>query len=250
MKTDRLRKTSYLKVYVAVLICLTTKAVHFDLCKGLSAEEFLLTLKRFINRQGSPAHIYSDNGTNFIGAKHEIEQLTSFLKNKETQSTISHLSALHEFQWHIIPPRAPHFGGLWEAAVRRMKLILKKQMLPHKMTFDEIYTILTEAEAILNSTPLSPVHSDDVTEDLCITPGHIIIGRPLKAPLTKTPSRVNISSLRRWRLTERITQDLWNTWMKSYLQTLHHRAKWQNVTTNVKIGDIVYIKDESLPYRA
>ncbi len=148
MKSDKLRKPSYLKVYVAVFICLTTKAVHLDLCKGLSTEEFLATFRRFINRRGVPAHVFSDNGTNFVGAKADLAELSSFLKNKDTKTAISHFSQDSRFEWHNIPPRTPHFGGLWEAAVRRMKVALRKSVSPHRMTFDEIYTTLTEAEAI------------------------------------------------------------------------------------------------------
>ncbi len=250
MKSDKLRIATRLKVYIAVFICMSTKAVHFDLCKGLSTDKFLATLKRFMNRRGTPSHIYSDNGTNFIGAKNDCQELTKLLKSKATQEAVSQLATNSQTQWHNIPPRAPHFGGLWENAVRRMKILLRKLMAPHVMTYDEIYSTLTEAEAIMNSSPLTPIHSDDISEDLVLTPGHFLIGRPIKAPISKPTSNAKISTLRRWRLTQRISQDLWSSWTKSYLQSLHHRAKWNTARPNVKVGDVVFIKDESLPYRA
>ena len=34
----------------------------------LSTDYFMIALKRFIARRGRPVRIYSDNGTNFVGA--------------------------------------------------------------------------------------------------------------------------------------------------------------------------------------
>lgn len=249
MKSDRQRKPIYLKIYVAVFICLTTKAVHLDICRGLSTEEFMATLRRFTNRRGTPEAIYSDNGSNFVGAKREIKEVMELLRSTTTNDAIVNFSTVRDLRWHQIPPRAPHFGGLWESAVRRMKVLLRK-LSPHPLTYDELYTILTEAESILNSTPLTDVNADDVLEDTILTPGHFLIGRPMKAlPNTTDTPTSKISSLRRWRLIQRYTQELWERWTKSYLQSLYHRSKWSRSTPNVEEGEIVYIKDESLPYR-
>jgi len=72
LHTGHTRKPTFVKTYAVVFVCLTMKAVHLDLCASLSTEEFLATLDRFISRRGCPAVIYSDNGTNFHGAREEI----------------------------------------------------------------------------------------------------------------------------------------------------------------------------------
>nr|CAI5827413.1 unnamed protein product [Callosobruchus analis] len=64
------------KCYVAVFVCFSTKAIHLELVSSLSSDAFLNCLRRFIARRGKPNKIYSDNGTNFVGAKRE---LTRFL---------------------------------------------------------------------------------------------------------------------------------------------------------------------------
>jgi len=68
MKELSLRKARIVKVYIAVFVCTTTKAVHLEPVTALSTEAFLLTLDRFVARRGLPSTIYSDCGTNFVGA--------------------------------------------------------------------------------------------------------------------------------------------------------------------------------------
>lgn len=59
---------SQIKGWVVIFICLVTRAVHMDVLRGLSTEEFLAALARMTGRRGHCAEIWSDNGTTFIGA--------------------------------------------------------------------------------------------------------------------------------------------------------------------------------------
>ncbi len=131
LRLGRTHKPSYVKTYAVVFVCLTTKAIHLDLCSSLSTEDFLASLHRFISRRGCPAEIYSDNGTNFQGAREEIRELQKFSRSKKTSEAIQQFSTHNQINWHHIPPRAPHFGGLWEAAVNSMKTLLRKTLKPH-----------------------------------------------------------------------------------------------------------------------
>lgn len=60
----------------------------------------------------------SDNGTNFVGA---LSDLVQFLRCQKTNREISEFCSADNIQWKFIPERAPHFGGLWEAAVKSVK---------------------------------------------------------------------------------------------------------------------------------
>ena len=180
------RRPVLIKTYAAVFTCLTTKAVHLDLCSSLSTEDFMATLRRFTARRGCPAEIYSDNETNFLGAREEIRELQKFTESKKTKEAITNFTTSNQIQWHHIPPRAPHFGGLWEAAVKAMKVLLRKNLQPHALKYDELYTLLTEVESILNSRPLAPLLSDEATEGSYLTAGHFLIGRPLRAQRCQT----------------------------------------------------------------
>ncbi|XP_018375289.1 PREDICTED: uncharacterized protein LOC108769043 [Trachymyrmex cornetzi] len=107
------------KAYVAVFVCFKTKAVHLELVSSLSTEDFMSAFRRFCARRGTCSHVYSDNGTNLVGAANELKEIYEFLKTQE--SCIATRLATQNIKWHFIPPRSPHFGGLWETAVKSVK---------------------------------------------------------------------------------------------------------------------------------
>ncbi|NEV48945.1 hypothetical protein EUZ93_00095, partial [Wolbachia pipientis] len=113
---DRIRRNSKkYKTYVAVFICMSVKAVHIELVEDLSADSFIAAAKRFIARRGKVANLYSDNGTNFVGAERELRQV---FETNEFKNSVQEYAASEQMKWHFIPARSPHFGGLWESAVR------------------------------------------------------------------------------------------------------------------------------------
>jgi hypothetical protein len=63
------------KAYIALFVCTSVKAVHIELVGDLTTEAFLAALRRFISRRGIPSHIYSDNGSNFVGANRELKEV-------------------------------------------------------------------------------------------------------------------------------------------------------------------------------
>ena len=165
-----------MKAYICIFVCFSTRAVHIELVSDLTTDAFLGALVRFTNRRGTPAHIYSDNGTNFVGANRELQAVQQLLHQDHVQTALHHFATSHHIHWSFSPSRAPHFGGLWESAVKSAKLLLKKLIGAHKLTFEELYTILTSVESSLNSRPILPLDSTPTDGSCALTPGHFIIG--------------------------------------------------------------------------
>lgn len=112
----RNRLLSELKRWVAVFVCLVTRAIHLELTEGMSADDFLAAYQRFVCKRGHPEKLYSDNGTNFIGADTELQKAFRMWEAEPIQ----HLVHLSGTEWHFITPAAPHEGGIWEAAVKEV----------------------------------------------------------------------------------------------------------------------------------
>ena len=104
------------------------------------------------------SHIYSDNGTNFVGANKKLDaDFKAAIKNNES---VIPILASQKIQWNFIPPAAPHFGGIWEAGVKSVKYHLKRVIGDTKLTFEEMTTLLNQLEAVLNSRPLIGITSE------------------------------------------------------------------------------------------
>jgi transposase InsO family protein len=114
-----------MKGYIAIFVCFTTKAVHIEVVTSLTTEVFVLALRRFIARRGRPNIIYSDNGTNFQGASNQLCEVNNMLQCPTQMTRVHDFLTSEGCQWKFIPPHGPHFGGLWEAAVKSKKYHLR-----------------------------------------------------------------------------------------------------------------------------
>ncbi|GBM55633.1 hypothetical protein AVEN_125420-1 [Araneus ventricosus] len=148
------RRITARKMYVAIFVCFVTKAVHFELVTDLTSETFIAYLKRFFARRGKSSIVCSDNATNFVGAQSELKRLSDMLKKPD--ENVSAYLASEEIKWKFSPPRSPYFGGLYEAGVKSFKYHFRRVMKNTKVSIEEILTIISQIEGILNSRPLHP----------------------------------------------------------------------------------------------
>lgn len=88
-------KPTIAKAYICIFVSLAVKAVHLELVSDLTTEAFIASLRRFIARRGKPTLVWSDHGTNFIGADREIKELFKFLEQQRTQATVSDFCSYH-----------------------------------------------------------------------------------------------------------------------------------------------------------
>uniref|UniRef100_A0A1X7TFI7 DUF5641 domain-containing protein n=1 Tax=Amphimedon queenslandica TaxID=400682 RepID=A0A1X7TFI7_AMPQE len=191
------------------------EVMHIELASDLTTEASIACLRYFISRRGYPKLIWSDYESNFVGANLKLKA------------------------------RSPHFGGIWEAAVKSTKSHLKKIISNVKLTYEEFSTVLSQIKACLNSRPLTPLNSTSEGIEV-LTPGHILIGRPIMALPDCTPSKPFLHLLKRWQLCQTLVSHFWKRWSSEYISTLNRSNKWTSNRRNLTTGDIVLLHEDNV----
>lgn len=244
VKSSLLRNAKSVKAYLCVFVCLATKAVHLEVVSSLSVEAFIAAFTRFVSRRGLPSLIRSDRGTNYVGANNYIKEVCQFLVKNEI--ILKEEFRRQNIHWEFNPPASPHMGGLHEAAVKSAKNLLKREVGDIILTFEELSTIFSKIESILNSRPLVGM-SEDPGDLEVLTPGHFIIGQPLVALPEPHWKDTKVSRLSRFQMIQKMYQSIWVRWHSEYLTSLQVRNKWYNHNNNLNVNDLVLIMDENSP---
>ncbi|XP_029676962.1 uncharacterized protein LOC115243847 [Formica exsecta] len=247
IRTSKGRGHRAYKGFIAVFVCLCTRAVHLELASDYTTEAFLAAFRRFTSRRGLCTDLYSDCGTNFIGADRELRKL--FQGSTSDGRRIAHITSSQGVRWHFNPPAAPHFGRLWEAAVKSTKHHLRRIIGEATLTFEEFSTFLTQVETCLNSRPLHAL-SDDPDDFTALTPGHFLIGAPLLAVPEPSRTEQRDTHISRWQLVQKMRDHFWQRWSREYLHGLTFRPKWLGPEVAPNIGTLCLLRSETtLPSR-
>lgn len=126
-----------------------------------------------------------------------------------------------------------------------MKFHLARIIDQAKLTFEEFSTILARIEAILNFRPISTI-SENPNDFTALTPGHFLIGRALVSP---PQPQVEENPTERHQLMQTMVQHFWQQFRNDILSTMQIRTKWQSQQPNLKLNDLVIVKDERFPVK-
>ena len=181
------------KRWGCLFTCLTTRAVYLEVTPSLEADDFIMILRQFISRRGPPKEIWSDRGTNFIGANRELKESIAEWNEEKIEQQLQQKG----ITWVLQPPASPHMSGVWERLGQTTKKHLKNVVGDGLLNDLELRTLLAEIESIVNNRPITAV-SDDPADFAVLTPNHFLLQRA-----TQLPPGVFVSedkfSRRRWR---------------------------------------------------
>lgn len=245
-RDKRSRGYKTFKIYACLFICMSTKAVHLEAVGDLSTPAFILALRRFAARRGKPDTLFSDNGTNFIGANAELNRIIKALYGNSENVIKDLQNEGTNINWKFIPPRSPHFGGIWEAHIKSVKRHLIRVSGDMIYTFEEFVTLLTQIEGVINSRPLCPLSSNP--SDLNpLTPAHFLIGRTIMNVSEEDYSNTKLNRLAVYERIQKIKQDFWKRWRNEYLTELQQKSKWKTLTNPIEIDDLVILIEDNTP---
>ena len=222
--------------------CLTTRAVHVEIVTSMDTSSCVMGVERFVSRRGTPAMIWSDNGTNFIGAEKELRESIEKWNVVNIAAELAHKG----IKWRFNPPSAPHQGGIWERLVRSFKRVLYTILGTRRLTDEVLHTTFCLVENALNSRPLTPVSADPCDLN-ALTPNHFLLGEYS----TGIPSVVGKNELdhrKRYARAQSYANAIWSRWIREYVPTLNRRSTWQTpAEQHLKTGDLVWIVEETNP---
>jgi hypothetical protein len=197
-----------------------------EVVEDLSTNTFVRAYHRFAARRSYPTVVYSDRGTYFVAASQQLK-----------------------VKWKFIISRAP-WTGFWERLIGYTKTALKKVLGQAMVSFDELSTITTQVEAMINDRPLTYV-SNELDQPRAITPSQLLYGHDIHCPSNENEqleefSHINLNA--RQKKCEKLKDHIWKRWQTEYLHSLrekHHYVKSKHIICEPKIDDIVLIFSES-----
>ena len=196
---------------------------------------FIECLRRFIARCRRPCYIYSDNGTNFRGS-------TKVLNSLNWEKIVKQSSAW-QIEWRFNPPSAPWWGGWWERLIGVLKSILRKILGKANLCYESLTTSLCDAEAIINSRPLTYI-SEDPQDFRPLSPAMFLqeineIGVPDLDML------YNEKLNKKLKYRQKLLHDLRVRFRAEYLSRLLLKGAGKKETRAIEVGDIVLIGDDN-----
>lgn len=217
-------RRSEIKRWCLVFTCMYSRAVHIEVINDLSTDSFLQALRCLQSIRGPVLTIFSDAGTNFMGAKPILTNVT-FKTNT---------------------PGASHQGGVWERIIRQIRAIFSKMVGKYASRLDSaaLRTVMYEVMYTINSKPLTTKSLDDPTEGI-VTPNHLLTMKG--SQLQPTPGEYTekeIYGIKMYNKVEQFAEEF-NTRWRDYLSTIETRQKWKNTAKNITVGDVVSVVDDN-----
>ena len=150
---------AHAKRWAVLFTCMVVRAIHIEVIESMDTSSFINALRRFLALRGPTIQFRSDCGSNFIGARSELQGV---LKASDVAAVQRYLFK-EGYEWVFNPPHASHAGGDWERMIgvaRRILELMLADVAAKHLTHEVLVTMMAEVIAIVNARPLTPVSSD------------------------------------------------------------------------------------------
>ena len=223
------------KVYVIIFTCAVVRAVHLEVTKTQSAEEFQRKLNSFITRKTRPQLIVSDNAAVFKTTSNWIRKI------RKSEQLQNHL-ATQEIWWRFNLAKSPWWGGMYERLIREINKTLYKTVGNTHLSFVHLEAVVMDIERHLNNRPLTYVESDGGDEEV-LTPSSVMWGQQCHTLEDFEVEEEDLTKFNR-RLTN-AREHAWSRLQKEYIHGLmeSHRINREK-TLPPEVGELVLVVGE------
>ena len=115
----------------------------------------------------------------------------------------------------------------------------------NKVTDEDLITVFSGVEGMLNSRPLT-YQTGDPRDDVPLTLNHFLYGQAGGSFAPGVEYKIRFDPRKRWRRVQEPISRVWQRWLKDYLPTLNTRPKWTSVEQDLKEGNIVLVLNPNL----
>ena len=147
VKMEGVRK----KVYVLLLTCLFTRAVHMIVSRDLSTDEFLIAFQKFVYTYGLPAEVYSDLGTSIVSGGNVIKE---FLKDYKSKLFMAE-KGIKELQFEQYYAGNSSLGGVVESMVKLAKRLIFGSIKNNVIDYFQFESLVVEINHLINKRPVA-----------------------------------------------------------------------------------------------
>ena len=227
------------KAYGVLFTDLVMRAVHIEVVFGYDSESFLMALSRFVSVRGWPEIIYSDPGSQLIGAERELREAW----NSINRGSLHKKGAENGLTWVFGPADSPWYQGAVESLVKSVKRAIHFAISNQRLSVQEFLTVCSETANLLNERPIGTLPSAD-SEINILTPNSLLLGRATAKnpggwqPCSRDPRK-------RHHVVQTVVDEFWKKWTQLYAPALVVRRKWNTANRNLCPGDVVIIADRN-----
>ena len=210
----------------------------------MTSSSFINALRRVVALRGEIKELRSDRGTNFIGAADSIKAEVINVEDKVVKTYLSR----SEITWKLNAPHSSHMGGVWERMIWVSRRILDSMLAECKgkeMTHEVLTTFMAEVCTIINSRPITTI-SYDPDMPMVLTPSLLLTQKVPGHPAMSEGFDTKDNYKAQWRHVQVLVDTFWKQWKEHFLNTLQVRRKWMKDHQNLKVGDVVLLKDNIL----
>jgi len=225
------------KGYGVVFTDLTMRAVHLEGVFGYDTDSFMLAFSRFVSVRGWPEKVYSDPGSQLVGAEKELREAWSNLD----RTHLVRKGAENGLTWIFGPADAPWYQGAVEALVKSAKRAFTFAFHGKRFSAAQFLSACYEVSNILNERPIGVLPSVD-SEISILTPNCLLMGRAT----AQNPGgwQPNSRLLDQFNVVQEISDLFWKKWCELCAPALVIQKKWHTAIRDLKPGDVVLMADK------
>ena len=168
-----MNKRSSGKCYRIIFTCLLVRAVHLEIAPNHSTDGCLMAFRKFTSIRRFPHKIYSDVGSQLVGASSELKTMYN---NLDWKSIKSCGGSSMNLEWVFSPGDAPWYNGCCEALIKSVRKSTYHAIRDHRLTYCEFNTVLYEASSMVNERPVGR-KPNCVEDGTYLCPNDLLLGR-------------------------------------------------------------------------